>query len=302
MGILAQAVKSVPELMAAAHGLRCDGGEVCFYCGAACDGSNLASTYVRDSFTGRPLARAPGSASVCTGCVLCLREDAEFDQIDGTRRRVVKGCMRAFSWVISLDPPSALGASKAHLDKLRAAALDPPPPPFALVYSDSGQTHQLYRGVVNHARGPGMPVVVTLEAEPITYHVEALTDRLDLVGRLVAATGKPALAGPPSVRMAIAVVERYGDDGAALIEEWESLFSDPLSRLAAWLSPNKEVCTVAYPADKPAAAGDPGPGHGGVPPQAGRTGRPRSDAGDDRKGGNPRCGQPLLFDSRPPLW
>lgn len=227
---------SVPALYALAHGERCDGPLRCYYCGAPCDGTFPAGAYVKDSFTGRSEVANPGSPAVCRGCVLCLRESAEVPLIDGTRRAVTKAAVRSWSWVVTSS--SAVAASKAHLDALRAACLDPPAPPFAIVLSDSGQKHLLYRGAVNRV---GDPVTVTLETLRVTCRRAELHSRLALCGRLVAATGKPALSEPPDARLGMAVVGRYRD-GEALIEEWERAWQEPLSRLAAWLSPPKEVC------------------------------------------------------------
>jgi hypothetical protein len=276
---------SVPALLAAAIGVPCAGDRPCFFCGAACDGGNPASDHVKDSFTGRQGVRAPGSDSVCSGCVLALREDAEVDQIDGARRRVVKGCMRAFSWVITAD--RALAASKAHLKQLREICLSPPAPPFALVLSDSGKTHQLYRGVVNR----GGPVVsLTLEGERIDYRPADLADALALAGRVAAACGKPALDAPDAGR-AIRLFARYPDSADGILIDWQSRAGSPTWRLATWLSPGMKECSHEFPAEPD------DPGHRGDPPPARRAGRPAAE--DARRVGrprDPRRGQPTLFD------
>jgi len=224
-----------------AHGARCGGPNRCFYCGAACGVARPAAEYVRDSFTGRDSVVAPGSPWVCEGCVLCLRDAADVTLVTGETRHMDRIAVRAWSWLVT--PDAALAASKAHLDALRASCLNGlSPAPWAVVLSDSGQKHLLYRGRVNF--GPP-PWVVTLEGEPITYRPESLAARLALCGKLVAATGKPALAEPVSWRFAAAVIGRY-DDGEALISEWSQAREEPLSRLAAWLSPNKETCDGTY--------------------------------------------------------
>lgn len=236
---------SVPHLVAIAHGLDCVGPHRCFYCAAPCREDHPAAIYVKDSFTGRNEVAAPGSPWVCPGCVLALREDAEIVMIDGVRRRVTKGCMRAFSWVVMAD--RAVAASKAHLDRLRALCLDPPPPPWAIVLSDSGQKHLLYRGVVNH--DPGSPFVVTLEAERIAYRPDDLADLLAVAGRYCAATGKPALSEPIAARAGMAVLGRYPDLGESILDAWGRAWSTPIGRLAAWLCPAKDRCIEEYPSD-----------------------------------------------------
>ena len=290
---------SVPHLLARSHGLDCSGPIRCFYCGAPCDKTYPASQYVKDSFNGRGEVVAPGSPAVCAGCVLCLRESCDLIQITGEPRNVRVAAMRAFSWLITSD--KALAGSKAHLAELRAAALSPPPAPWALVLSDSGQKHLLYRGVVNHESPPW---VVTLEGDRVSYMPVSLADRMILCGRLIAATGKPALAEPVNVRFASSVIGRYRD-GEAMVEEWTRVRPEPLSRLAAWLSPKKELCDHEFPGDldpEPDPAVAPDPGHGSVPPQARRPGRSGPDPGHERKGGGARDRQSLLFDPGSPVW
>lgn len=289
---------SVPSLVAKAFGLVCDGPDRCFFCGASCDGANPAKSYVKDSFNGRGEVVAPGSSAVCHGCVLCLREDATIDLIDGTTgRHVTKAAMRAFSWLVTTD--RMVAASKAHLDHLRGVLLSPPDPPWALVLSDSGKRHLLYRGVVNHAnRG----WVVTLEGDRIAGDPASLDARLRLVGQLVAAWGKPALAEPITPSRAFRLFERYGETRAeALIREWEPIAGDPLSRLAVWLSANKEVCEREYPGIEPST--DPGdPGHRGNSPQVSRTERSGTTGGQRRRNQrDSRDGVPTLFDLGEPV-
>lgn len=244
--------RSVPELYAIAYGQACQGLLRCYYCGAACDGSHSAADYVRDSFTGVSGVACPGSTSVCAGCVLCLRDAAEITLVNGEVRDMTRVAVRAWSWLIT--PDSALAASKAHLAEIRAACLGSlmgGDRPWAVVLSDSGQKHLLYRGVVNYGSSPVWSV--TLEGERVDYRLDSLQTRLALCGRLVAATGKPALAAPVDFRFAASVMSRY-TDGETLVREWDRVRREPLSRLTGWLSPNKEACLELYPSDAPAAA------------------------------------------------
>ncbi|HZT79614.1 MAG TPA: hypothetical protein VFA26_05315 [Gemmataceae bacterium] len=236
-------ITTAPQLFRAALGLPLDDGpHRCLFCGAACGSWHPAADHLRASFTGLGDVAAPASAHVCGGCVLCLRESCAVDLIDGTRGRpVAKGAMRAFSWVLTAR--AALAASKAHLPLLRAACLDSPEPPFALVLSDSGKKHLLYRGVVCHDR---QFVTLTLEGERLDYRPAELSARLDLAARLAAAAGKSALAGPPGLRLAAAVCERFAD-GEELFEQWETVYADPLSRLAVWLAPGRDEAAALHP-------------------------------------------------------
>lgn len=229
---------TVPGLVALAYGKPCAGPHRCFYCGAACGESWPANEYVKDSFTGRNGVVAPGSPWVCQGCVLCLRESCRIPMLGGAHREDQR--MRGYSWVITSRSMKA--ATKADILALARLCLDPPAPPFAIVLSDSGQTHQLYRGRVNH---DSRPVTVTLEAEPIGYRPIALARALDVAGRICAATGKLALLEPIGSNRAIAVMERYRG-GEHLLSEWSRLWSTGLGRLAAWLTPKKEICQNEY--------------------------------------------------------
>ena len=120
--------------------------------------------------------------------------------------------------------------------------------------TDSGQTHQLYRGVVNHDVRD--TVVVTLEAERIEYRPAELASRMLLCRHLIAATGKPALSDLPSTRMWSAVVEHWDILGDPMMETWTQVYGQPLSRLAAWLSPNKETCRNEFPSPAAFAQGE----------------------------------------------
>lgn len=278
-------VTSVPHLYATAHLTACEGPRRCFYCGAPCGEKHPASVFVKDSFTGRNGVVAPGSPWVCEGCVLCLRESATIHLVGGEIRDGQK--VRGYSWIVTRG--SAQAATKAHLDTFRAICLEPPEPPFALILSDSGQTHQLYRGVVNHARDP---ITVTLEAEPVTFHRDQLAAALEVGGKIAAATGKPALSEPIRVNSAARIMGRYRD-GETLIRQWSAIQESGLGRLAAWLTPRKELCESVYRSDIPP---DHAPRHGGVPPQARRPERP-AEPGDGarRKGQRQGLGDQVLL-------
>lgn len=237
-------VTTAPHLLAIAHGGDCVGDHPCFYCGAPCDGSNPVKQYVAPTFTAHSTVAAPGSPGVCDGCVLALRESAQITMIDGETRDAARIAMRGYSWIVTAT--EARAASKAHMAQLRAACLDPPEPPFAVVLSDSGQTHQIYRGVVCRSTDA---VVVTLECELISYHSRDLPPILELTGKLAASVGKPGLKSTRfSASLADRVFKRYRD-ADALIGDWLRVQSTPLGRLAAWLTPKMEDCQLVHPSD-----------------------------------------------------
>lgn len=243
---------TAPQLFASAHGRDPFAGEhSCHYCGAPCGEEYPTATWLKNSFTGRAGVAAPTSDWVCVGCSLSLSDAADITMIDGATRTAQK--VRGYSWV--LTPTVAWAATKAHREVLLGLCLDPPEPPFALILSDSGQTHQVYRGVVNRDRSI---VTATLEGAPISYRAgerpsyqaDELASRVALCARLAAATGKPALSGPIDASFAIRVMQ-YWRDGSALLALWSQKRQEPVTRLAVWLTPSKEECIRDYPSDQP---------------------------------------------------
>lgn len=214
----------------------------CWYCGASCDDSHAAATWVKDNCTTRQYAAAPASAHVCAGCVCSLDESASV-HVHGEPAPRAGQRTRLYSWVI--DREQARAYTKAHLAALTAWCLSPPEPPWCIVLATSGQKQLIYRAPVNHGAGP--PAALMLEDERVHYDTDALRDALDAASRVVACTGKPALAERPGFSIYRACADAYGTTEAA--ERWSSYFGGPLGRLAGFLAPAKEVCRVRYALD-----------------------------------------------------
>lgn len=236
-------IYSVPHLFALAHGQDCIGPQRCFFCGAPCDGEHGRADYVRHTFTGLDTVCCPGSESVCAGCVICLQESCNVPLPGGESRFVSKAAHRMFSWVVT--PTSCMAASKSHLAWLRETCLEPPQPPFGIVLADSGQKQLLYAGVVSFdRRNP----TITLEGERISYIPGSLRQRIRLMMHVAAATGKPVLGERLGVMGVANLMARYRA-AETIYETYESVRTEPLSRLAAWLCPNKETCVHECPVD-----------------------------------------------------
>lgn len=237
-------ILSASHLLAVACGVDCTGPRRCFYCGAPADDSNPTSVHVKPTFTAFATAVHPGSTVVCNGCVLAMRDELDVPLLVGGVQPVARAAMRMFSWVITRD--RAAGASRAHLAALREVCLHPPHPPYAVVLTDTGQTHQIYRGVVARSTARA---VVTLECERIDYRPDDLAAAVELAGRLAACVGKPGLYDRRwSTTSASRIFARWRD-ADAMIDRWSRESDSPLSRLAAWLTPKMEDCKVAYPSD-----------------------------------------------------
>jgi hypothetical protein len=120
-----------------------------------------------------------------------------------------------------------------------------PEPPFSIIIADSGQKQLIFRAPVAMSRDV-FPVM--LEEEIIDVIPDQLTERLRLVTPIVAATGKPALLEAITIGTFIAYEKHHGNIEA--LEEWQKIQREPLSRLAAWLSMNKEEAQNEYPTVK----------------------------------------------------
>lgn len=217
----------------------------CYYCGASCDDQYRSSTYVKDTFTNRDIVKYPQSLTVCQGCVdsLGLGDDA-MNMIDGSIRvrENSRGMQpRLYSWI--LTPRRRLAATKAHIALLRDAILEPPEPPFVIILADSGQKQLIFRAPIALDR---LVFPVMLEDSVIEVIPDLLTERIAQAVPIVAALGKPALLGDLSFSSWTRVQEYFGS--IDLLEKWIDMRSQPLSRLAAWLSPSKEEAQIEYPA------------------------------------------------------
>jgi CRISPR type IV-associated protein Csf1 len=225
------------ELFAACRGVEFrTGPHTCYYCLARCDDSYSSAEFVKSSFTSRDTVGC--GDYVCAGCVAAMNEKSTITLANGEVRENQK--IRCYSWVLSGS--TAIAATKAHRDWLLRQCLVPPRPPFAIVISDSGQKHLLYRGRVSRSRDS---VVVTLEGEQIIYSPDELQRRLQLCKRVAAAIGKPGLSVIPRPSALAKLIEHHSDE--SLPETWLKVREMPLTRLAIWFTPAKKECEIEYP-------------------------------------------------------
>lgn len=217
------------------------GKHSCFYCGASCAEEFPVKQFVKGSFTGWSGVANPSADFVCGGCVASMDESA----IVSLPNEVREGQrIRNYSWLIT--ETNAKAFTKAHIAELRAVALYPPPPPFALIISDSGQKQLIYRApVCLDAR----TMTVMLEDEPISYSIPQLQQMLVLCGKLIAGVGKPALKENFTGSIVRYILETWSEEGERLIEQWERVRQNPVARLALWLSDGKEAQRRVYGLD-----------------------------------------------------
>lgn len=225
----------------------------CFYCGSICGDEFTGREFVADTFTSRNMASQPGSQFVCGGCVCALESSDRSKQ------------PRLFSWVITRYSATSIG--KGKIAEIRAACLAPPEPPYSIVVSASGQKHLIYLAPINYSRDV---VTVQFELDRVTYRPDELQSRLSLCAAISAAGGKPSLADAPTSRVASALADYYADFDPLLI--WFDIWAEPLSRLAAHLTPKMEDSRNDYPSTVTAAPEN--IRRGRVPATAGRTDGP----------------------------
>jgi len=219
-------VNKATELLSIVEGKPCGGPNQCYFCGAPCHGLNPLRQYLKKTFTDFDAITCPQSQFVCNGCVLSFREKVEMEGRDKPQK------MRTYSWVIT--DRVAVPYTKGEIAELRSACLFPPDPPYAIAIAVSGQKHVIFKTRVCNDSSRG---VVCMEGEVIDYDHHRLADRIELVTRILSVTGKPSLSVEPDTSMAMRLHDIYGEAGFELFEQWQSIRTQPLSRLSVFLSP-----------------------------------------------------------------
>lgn len=208
----------------------------CWYCASPCDETHSAGAWVKGNNTSRQYAGAPSSDYVCCGCAASLNESATVQVSDEPEQRT-GARVRNYCWVVTECEARAF--TKAHIEDLQRICLDPPPPPYVVVLSTSGQKQLLWQARVCRS---SEWACVQLDEETITYRPSDLLERSLLTEAVCAATGKPALGERPGfgIYRGLRALDPAG--GIELADRWSRVWCDPLSRLAAWLTPRKEIC------------------------------------------------------------
>lgn len=220
---------TAPQLFA---GKLEEGEEICFYCAGKCLPENPSSKIVKDSFTARDTVTS--SKWVCNGCLSAMHESYPVKLVTGEVREGQK--VRLYSWVFGEG--WKIAATKSHRECLLQLCLNPPPAPYVISLSDSGQKHLLYRSIV--VRESDGPATVCLEGKAITYYPEQLLERINLAKKMCSAIGKVALLEALDIQTQMRVCEAHGS--SQWLYEWLNCWTYPISKLAVWLCPPKEAC------------------------------------------------------------
>jgi len=222
---------TVSQLFAISRGVAVrKGSNRCFYCLGWCGDNNPAREYVKDSFTGHD--SVGGGAWVCDGCVEAMRSKADIVLLDGENRHGQR--VWAYSWVVEKNRSRA--ATKRHRKQLLDICVSPPSLPIAIVLSDSGKKHYLYR---SRLAWDATEMIVSLEGELICYKPLDLLSAVALCTEVVSVVGKPALSTRLGMERLAMIAAVRGQD---VVDKWMDLEGRPLARLAAWIVPGKAEC------------------------------------------------------------
>lgn len=212
-----------------------EGDNFCYYCGAKCDNSYSTKDFVKDIFSGRDSIPYPNSEYVCTRCAESFSENSTIEMIDGEIRTNQR--IRQYSWFITNQ--KKLAFTKAHIHIIRDILLNIPDPPFTFIFAESGQKHLIYRSKIALDKNE---FYVMLEDNYILVNVEKLNVRIKFLEKLIAVFGKVAILGELSISLGEKLFALHGKETENILEKFEKIKNEELTKLAVWLSPNKEEC------------------------------------------------------------
>ena len=216
---------TTPQLFAKAHNHHLVFGDNhCFFCGGPCGENNSVWSYLKDTFTNWRNVLYPNSEWICDGCPMVLNEKADLG-----KEKLQK--IRNYSWVVTSTQAVFATKDKAGIQLLKGNCLKPPDPPFSICLAVSGQKHLLYNTPVNQ---DSVKIKVQLETEQVIYTPDELSNRISLFDKLISLVGQKSLCSKPTTGQVIRVYEAHQDE--TLIQEWDQVYGQPLSRLAAFLT------------------------------------------------------------------
>ncbi len=207
------------------------GPHLCFWCGGSCGERFPRKKFLSSTFNGWSEVFDRFSQWCCAGCVAMTQEP------DPSNRP------RFYSYLIT--PTRMEKANKGQMDLIRGWCLNPPADEnYSIILATSGKKQLAYRAPVNDRADIA---TVQFETEQVTYRPAELNERLILCKKLAAASGKPALIERPTAQLATRLAQYWADFEPLLI--WSHVWSEPVSRLAAWLCPKQETCANEYPSN-----------------------------------------------------
>jgi len=88
-----------------------------------------------------------------------------------------------------------------------------------------------------------------LEDDYIDVDVTKLKERFEIIKPIIAAIGKVAISEKQNLNATNRIFELHFEKAEKYIQDFYSVQSEKLTKLAVWLAPNKEECFEEYRAD-----------------------------------------------------
>jgi len=217
-----------------------EGDEKCVFCGGACSSRYIAKDFIKDTFTNYNFFVNPDGEYICLGCIESIGSKNIEKLIMPDSEIKTNQSARTYSWVLTKNRKRAY--SKRHIMELRKEVLNPPDPPFAIIISDSGKKHLIFRSPVSFDKEN---YFLQFEEESIFINVNRLKDRIILCEKIISFCGKKGILIYDNFR-----VSKYclssGMAEENLIINFLNVKDEQLTQLAVFLSRNKEACFNEY--------------------------------------------------------
>lgn len=216
------------------------GNEICVFCSGNCSNNYKALDYIKKTFTNYNLLKNPDGVYICNGCIesISSKNIKELIMPDGEIKKDQSA--RTYSWVLTKKEKWAY--SKRHIMELRKRVLNPPNPPFAIIISDSGKKHIIFRSPIAFDK---INYSLQFEEEIIQINTEQLKERIILCEKIIAFCGKKGVLVYDNFR-----VSKYclssGMVEEKLLINFLNVKEEQLTQLAVFLSQNKEACFNEY--------------------------------------------------------
>lgn len=203
----------------------------CYFCGASCDDSNPVN--ISEKFTNRDIIKYPSSNYACVGCTLANSNgfSQELLMIDGTTKicdTLRSSAPRMYSWLLTTN--KRLAFTKAYIAYAREELLNPPNPPFAFIFADSGQKQLIFRAPVAFERDN---FSVMLEDNIIDINLDKFKQYMELANSISVNMGKPVLKEPVTMST---MIQAKKLNLVNKIMDWQKVQHEPIAQLAAWLA------------------------------------------------------------------
>jgi len=216
------------------------GKEKCVFCNGNCSQQFKAIDYIKKTFTNYNLLRNPNGKYMCRGCVesISSKNIKKLKMPDGEVKE--NQSARTYSWVLSKDFKQAY--SKRHIKELKEKILNPPNPPFAIIVSESGKKHLIFRASASFDEEN---YVLQFEEEALNINTKRLKERIILCERIIAFCGKKAILLYDEYKISRYCLSSGKMDEEAIIN-FLRVKDEKLTELAVCLSKNKEGCYNEY--------------------------------------------------------